>query len=177
MCLRRPVCTGPRRTPPRGGYAGRVMRIEGQRTFAAPPETVYAALIDPDLVASTVPGIQEFRVESPTVWSGVVRLPVGPKVSFVFELVETVPSSRARMVARGKTFGGSVRVETAFDLEPAGAGGTAMRYVATVELSGLLGRLGDAALRPVGELQVSGVMRAIEKRLGRAPSQPGPAAG
>lgn len=153
------------------------MRIEGQRSFAEPPETVYAALVDPDLIASTVPGIQEFRVESPTRWSGVVRLPVGPKVSFVFDLVEATPSSRARMVAHGKTFGGSVRVETAFDLEPAGTGGTFMRYLATVELSGLLGRLGDTALRPIGELQVSGVMRAIEKRLGRAPTPPGPSAG
>lgn len=141
------------------------MRIEGQHTFAASPEAVFAALVDPELVASTVPGIHDFRVESPERWHGTVGLPVGPKVAFTFELVERVPPTRARLVARGKTFGGAVRIETAFDLEPSGTGATLMRYVVLAELSGLLGRLGDGALKPVGEHQVNGVMRAIERRL------------
>ena len=61
--------------------------------------------------------------------------------------------------------GGSVRIETAFDLEPSGEGATLMRYAAVVELGGLLGVLGESALKPVSEAQVSGVMRAIERRL------------
>ena len=64
-----------------------------------------------------------------------------------------------------KTFGGTVRIETAFDLEPSGEGATLMRYAAVVELGGLLGVLGESALKPVSEAQVSGVMRAIERRL------------
>lgn len=149
------------------------MRIEGQRTFAAPPEEVFAALVDPQLVASTVPGIQQFTVDSPERWHGTVRLPVGPKVEFRFELAESAAPTRARLVAHGKTFGGGVRVETAFDLEPAGESGTLMRYVATAELSGLLGRLGDGALKPVGELQVNAVMRAVEKHIASRDQAPG----
>ena len=142
------------------------MRIQGSLTFAAPPETVFAALVDPELIASTLPGVHDFQVESPTHWRGSVRLPVGPKVAFTFELLERVDPSRARLLALGKTFGGSVRVDTAFDLEPAGVGGTLMHYSAHVTLSGLLGRLGDGALKPIGEHQVGGVMKALEKRLG-----------
>jgi carbon monoxide dehydrogenase subunit G len=141
------------------------MRIEGQHTFTAPPEAVFAALVDPALVATTVPGLTDFRVESPTRWHGTVRLPVGPKIALDFELVELVEPSRARLVMRGKTFGGAVRVETAFDLEPSGTSATLMRYAVVGELSGLLGRLGDTALRPIGEQQVSGVLRAIEQHL------------
>ncbi len=141
------------------------MRIEGQHTFTAPPAEVFAALVDPQLVATTVPGLSEVRIESPTHWHGVLRLPVGPKVTLDFELVEVVEPTRARLVARGKTFGGTVRIETAFDLEPSGEGATLMRYAAVVELGGLLGVLGESALKPVSEAQVSGVMRAIERRL------------
>ena len=142
------------------------MQIDGSRTFAAPPETVFAALVDPELVASTLPGVHDFHVESPNHWRGNVRLPVGPKVAFTFELVERIDPSRARLLAKGKTFGGAVQVDTAFDLEPTLSGGTLMHYRAHVTLSGLLGRLGDGALKPIGEHQVAGVMRALERRLG-----------
>ena len=143
-----------------------MVRIEGSRQFTSPPEVVFAALVDPALIASTVPGVHDFHVESPNHWRGNVRLPVGPKVAFTFELVERVDPSRARLVAHGTTFGGSINVDTAFDLAPAGAGGTLMHYSAHVTLSGLLGRLGGGALRPIGEHQVGGVMKALEKRLG-----------
>ena len=142
------------------------MHIEGSHTFAAPPETVFAALVDPELIASTLPGVHDFQVESPSRWRGNVRLPVGPKVAFTFELLERVEPSRARLLAHGKTFGGSVRVDTTFDLQPAGENGTLMRYSADVTLSGLLGRLGDGALKPIGERQAGGVMRALERRFG-----------
>lgn len=147
------------------------MRIEGTRVFEAPPETVFAALVDPQLVASTVPGIQDFTVDSPERWHGAVRLPVGPRIAFQFELAERNAPHHAVLVAHGKTFGGSVRVSTAFELEPVtSAGGVArgatlMRYTAQAQLSGLLGRLGDTALKPVGELQVSAVMRAVERHI------------
>lgn len=142
------------------------MQIKGSHTFAAPPETVFAALVDPELIASTVPGVHDFQVESPSRWRCNVRLPVGPKVAFSFELVERDEPSRAQLHAYGKTFGGSVRVEIMFDLEPAGEGGTLMRYSAHVTLSGLLGRLGGGALKPIGEHQAGGVMKALEQRLG-----------
>lgn len=142
------------------------VQINGSHAFTAPPETVFAALVDPELIASTVPGVHDFHVESPNHWRGNVRLPVGLKVAFTFELVERVDPSRARLLAKGKTFGGSVRVDTAFDLQPTAGGGTLMHYTAHVTLSGLLGRLGDGALKPIGEHQVSGVMRALERRIG-----------
>lgn len=141
------------------------MQIEGQRSFAAPPEAVFAALVDPHLAVATIPGLHDFQVDSPERWHGTVRLPVGPKVRFTFELAEHREPSRARLLAKGKAFGGSVRIDTAFDLEPAGEGGTLMRYVARAELSGLLGHLGDHALKPIAEHQVHGAVRAIESRL------------
>ena len=142
------------------------MQIDGSHTFAVPPETVFAALVDPELIASTLPGVHDFHVESPNHWRGNVRLPVGPKVAVTFELVERIDPSRARLLAKGKTFGGSVQVDTAFDLEPTADGGTLMHYTAHVTLSGLLSRLGDGALKPVGQHQVAGVMRALERRFG-----------
>jgi len=141
------------------------MRIEGQRTFSAPPEAVFAALVDPHLAASTIPGLHDFQIDSPERWHGTVSLPVGPKLRFTFELVEQRPVEHARLVGTGKTFGGSLRAETAFDLEPAPGGGTLMRFTAHAELSGLLRKLGDHLLKPVAEHQVHGVLKALERRL------------
>jgi carbon monoxide dehydrogenase subunit G len=141
------------------------MQIEGQRIFAAPPEAVFAALVDPHLAAATIPGLHDFQVDSPERWHGTVRLPVGPKLRFTFELAERVEPSHARLLAHGKALGGSVLIETAFDLEPAEDGGTLMRYVARAELTGLLGHLGEHVLKPIAEHQVHGALRAIERRL------------
>jgi len=88
------------------------------------------------------------------------------RLRVAFELLDTRPPDHARLRAHGKNFGGSATFDTSFDLTRRN-GRTAMRYDAQFSLSGLLGRIGEHALRPIAERQIEKLFRAVEERVGR----------
>jgi carbon monoxide dehydrogenase subunit G len=145
-----------------GNLAG--MRLEGTREFAARREAVFAALTDPDLVAGAIPALESLEVADVGHWTATVKVPIAPRLRVAFEILERRPPEHARLRARGKNLGGGATLDTSFDL--AGQNGsTTMHYDARFALSGLLGRLGEHALRPIAERQVERLMRAVERRV------------
>ncbi len=136
------------------------MQIEGEQHFAAPPEDVYAALTDPEQIASAFSAIELIDANGDE-WSVVVRppLPGGFRVRFSVRLDDSRPPEHARLRAWGKSLGGRVSVDSAFDLEPDGDG-TQMRWQAEVDAAGLFSGLGNQALGPVATHQA-------ERALGR----------
>ena len=140
------------------------MKIEGNREFGAAREEVFAALTDPKLVAGAIPALESVEVADIDHWTATVKLPVAPRLRVAFEILERRPPEHARLRARGKNLGGSATMETSFDLTRRN-GRTAMRYEAELRLSGLLGRLGEPALRPIAERQIERLLRAVERRV------------
>ncbi|MFN2468984.1 MAG: CoxG family protein [Gaiellaceae bacterium] len=141
------------------------MRIEGRRDFAAAREDVFDALVDPELIAGTMPGLERLDLSGPDRWTGTIKLSVAPRMKVSFEIREQRRPEHARLHARGKGLGAGITLDTSFDL--AGPDGrTSMRYVADFSLSGMLGRLGEATLRPIAERQVGKLLRAVEDRVG-----------
>jgi carbon monoxide dehydrogenase subunit G len=143
------------------------VRLKGDREFIAPCEEVFAALTDPDLVASAIPALESLEVADVDHWTATVKVPIAPRLRVAFEVLERRPPEHARLRAAGKNLGGGATLDTSFDL--AGRNGrTAMHYDAHFALSGLLGRLGEHALRPIAERQVERLMRAVERRVASA---------
>ncbi len=144
------------------------MRIEGVRAFDAAREDVFAALVDPDLVSATMPGLESLEIQDADHWTGQIKLSVAPRLKVSFEVRERRAPEHARLYAHGKGLGAGLTLDTSFDL--AGTEGpTTMSYVVEFSLSGLLGRLGEAALRPVAERQVDRLLRAVEQRVAGSP--------
>ena len=120
------------------------MVIGGTREFAAARERVWELLVDPEVLADFLPGVQSLDVKDALHWSAEMRLPHSPvSLTLDFELVEQTPPEHALLKAKGKRLGASVDVRTAFDLTEAG-GRTAMAWSADIDLGGMLNRLAPA---------------------------------
>jgi uncharacterized protein len=136
------------------------VRIQGERTFDAPPEAVYRALTDPDAMAAAFSAIERIDAE-PREWSVVVRppFPGAFRLRFSVRLEELREPEHARLRAWGKSLGGRISVDSSFDLEPEGAG-TTMRWHAEIDAAGIFSGLGSQALGPVATQQAN---RALDR--------------
>ena len=140
------------------------MRIEGTRSFAAPRERVWDALVDPQLLSEFLPGLESLKIADETHWSAVMRLPMSPiSLDLNFELVERSRPDHAVLAAKGKRLGASADVRTTFDLAEAETG-TTMTWFADVELGGMLGRLAPA-MRPVAQRQAEKFLDKLEQKI------------
>ena len=145
------------------------MRIEGARAFAAPREEVYAALTDPAVMASAMPGVREWDASDRDRWTILIRLPLplSPTLRIAVEVDERAPPGHARLRAAGASRGGGARMDTTFDLDEEAPRRTSMRWVADVELSGPLGALAAGIVEPVARRQAERTLDAIAKRVER----------
>src|SRR4051794_21333767 len=111
------------------------MRIDGERTFAAPREAVFEALTDPELLSGMVPGVESVEVESRERWHATVKSPLGkgPSLPMKFELVECRPPEHAGLRAKGGRMGAKIAVASSFDLAGVDEG-TRMRWSAEIGL-------------------------------------------
>ena len=53
------------------------MKVEGERSFAAPREVVWNVLNDPAQMAKLMPGVQSFEIQDATHWRAKVKIPLG----------------------------------------------------------------------------------------------------
>lgn len=143
------------------------MRIEGERRFAAPRDQVFAALVDPAVVASALPGVREWDASDPDRWTMSIRVPVplAPALRVAVEVLEREAPARARLRGAGGALGGGARVDTSFDLDELQLGHTLMRWAAEIELSGFLSTLLGATIEPLARRQAERMLDAIAARV------------
>src|SRR5262245_18183200 len=120
--------------------------VEGERVIAAPPERVFAALTDTDVVATAPPLIRSHREVDEDHWEAKVKAPIpfAPKVSVRFVVTERRPPEHAAI----QTHGGGAHVLSSFDLEADGDG-TRVHWRAQIQLSGLLAPFAGHGLEPL----------------------------
>jgi carbon monoxide dehydrogenase subunit G len=146
--------------------------LEERFTVQAPPEVVWAFLLDPARLAPCIPGCDGLEVEDAQTWR--VRLTV--KVGFLsttqavrMTVVEAEPPRRLVAEGRGedRRLGSRVEVRNEVELAPAGPGATAVSYRSRVTVLGRLGTVGDAVMkvkaRELAGLFAERVRAAIER--------------
>ncbi|HVC86607.1 MAG TPA: SRPBCC family protein [Gaiellaceae bacterium] len=139
--------------------------VEGQRTFSAAPERVFALLTDPDVIASAMPAVRGHTVLSEDRWEAKVKppLPFAPSVTIHFEVLDRRSPEHAALRAHGA----GADVTSTFDLT-AVDGGTLMRWRTELHFSGLLARFGGHGLEPVAHRQATRTLDAVERALERS---------
>jgi carbon monoxide dehydrogenase subunit G len=141
------------------------VHIEGVKRFVAPRERVWDALVDPELLADFLPGVQSLDVYDDAHWAALVRLPHSPvSLTVDFELRERVRPDRALLEARGKRFGAALTAHTSFDLAQDGDSGTEMAWGAEIEFGGALKHI-TPMLRPVAQQQAERFLDRLDRRL------------
>jgi carbon monoxide dehydrogenase subunit G len=143
------------------------MRVEGERSFAAPREVLWDVMNDPAKMAELMPGVQSFTIKDERNWSAVVKVPLGLgslAMTVDFEQTEVRPPEYSSLHAKGNGVGAIMNMQTSFTLEPAD-GGTRMSWNAEVSLLGPVGAMGQRVLQPIVKQQVNQVLGALDKRV------------
>ena len=149
------------------------MKLDGSRSFAAPRETVWRVLNDPESMAKTMPGVESFDVQDDRHWTANVKIPLGLgglRMSINFDKLEERHPEYARLRAKGTGVGALMDMETQFHLDDVD-GGTNMRWEADVKIAGPVGSMGQRVLQPIVNQQVSNVLSALEREVQEGGSQ------
>jgi carbon monoxide dehydrogenase subunit G len=148
------------------------MRLEGERRFEAPRDTVWQVLNDPASMAKTMPGVESFDVQDDRHWKAHVKIPLGlggMRMSVSFEKLEEREPEFAKLHAKGDGVGAIMNMDTAFHLSEAD-GGTSMRWEADVRIAGPVGSMGQRVLQPIVNQQVGHVLNALDEQVQEARS-------
>ncbi|MGE5689410.1 MAG: CoxG family protein [Pseudomonadota bacterium] len=151
------------------------MRVEGERSFAAPRETVWSVLNDPAKMAELMPGVESFDVQDDRHWTANVKIPLGLgglRMSMHFDKVEERAPEYAKLNAKGSGVGAMLSMQTAFNLADSDAG-TAMKWEADVSIAGPVGAMGQRVLQPIVNQQVAQVLNALDTQVMKAKGEGG----
>ena len=146
------------------------MVVSGTKELAAPRETVWSVISQPEEMAKLMPGVESFEIQDEKHWTAKVKVPLGLgglKMTIKFEKLEERPPEHASMRAKGNGVGALMDMTTAFTLSEAGDG-TSMAWEADVKIAGPVGAMGQRVLQPIVNQQVGQVLEALEHRVTQA---------
>ncbi|MEW6255332.1 MAG: carbon monoxide dehydrogenase subunit G [Pseudomonadota bacterium] len=126
------------------------MDISGEYRIGAPRETVWAALLDPEMLHRCIPGCKELERTGENAFSAKVQIKVGP-VSATFtgsvELQDIVAPDSLRIVGQGNGgVAGFAKGEAKVTLAQDGED-TVLSYVADAQIGGKLASLGGRLIQ------------------------------
>lgn len=131
------------------------MRIEGSFTVAAPRERVFAEITNPALMAGCIPGCEAIEVIDGKTYRARILVEVGPikaRFNLVVEVTEEEAPMRVASVTRGEegTRASVISSNNELLLAPA-EGGTEVKYVSEVSVTGRLGKFGLGMMKKKAE--------------------------
>ncbi len=122
------------------------MELQGQSIINASRESVWAALIDPALLAKCIDGVESLEAVGDNRFAGSLNAKVGPvKARFTgtVEMTEMDPPNRYVLVGEGKGgVAGFAKGSAEVILTDRPDGTTELRYVARSQVGGKLAQLG-----------------------------------
>jgi uncharacterized protein len=121
------------------------MKIQGEHTFDAPRERVWRALLDPEVLARTLPGCERLERTGENEYRGVLNVQVGPvKGQFQGTLLLTgiLPLEGYHMKLDGSGPSGFMNGQGELRLADAPAG-TTLRYDLDAQIGGRIAGLGQ----------------------------------
>lgn len=128
------------------------MVIEESFEVAAPIDTVWRFIRDPEEVGPCLPGCEGIEVTGPNTYKSRIKVGLGPiKTTFTVdvELVEEDPPHYARSLTKGEEGGraSSVSAESELRLRETGNGSTEVAYRSDVNVVGRLAKFGFGMMK------------------------------
>lgn len=143
------------------------MRVAGEYTIAAPRNQVWAALLDPEVLAGTLPGFQRLERVDDHTFTGALTLGVGPvqgRFDGRLELSELVPPESYRLKMQGRGTPGFVEGDGKVWLEDAETG-TLLNYELEVQVGGRIAGVGQRLLEMVSRTLAKQALERLEKAI------------
>lgn len=123
------------------------MEMTNTRIVPAPPEAVWNALNDPEILKAAIPGCESFESTGEDQWRAVVAAKIGP-VSARFtgnvKMSERMPPSGYTLTFEGQGgAAGFANGEARVTLAPADGASTALTYVVKANVGGKIAQIGS----------------------------------
>ena len=132
------------------------MKIEGSADIPAPREKVWAAFLDPDILAQALPGCEKLEAIGENEYKATMKVGVAA-IKGTFEgkvkLSDLEPPNRYRMAVEGSGGPGFVRGEAGMQMSDVD-GGTKVSYDADVQVGGLIASVGQRMLGGVTKMML-----------------------
>jgi uncharacterized protein len=132
------------------------MKIEGSADIPAPREKVWAAFLDPNILAQALPGCEKLEAIGPNEYKATMKVGVAA-IKGTFEgkvkLSDLEPPNRYRMAVEGSGGPGFVRGEAGMQMSDVDSG-TKVSYDADVQVGGLIASVGQRMLGGVTKMML-----------------------
>jgi uncharacterized protein len=132
------------------------MKIEGSADIPAPREKVWAAFLDPNILAQALPGCEKLEAIGPNEYKATMKIGVAA-IKGTFEgkvkLSDLEPPNRYRMAVEGSGGPGFVRGDAGMQMSDVD-GGTKVSYDADVQVGGLIASVGQRMLGGVTKMML-----------------------
>lgn len=158
------------------------MQLENSFSVAAPPERVFAYLLDVNKVAGCVPGAELSEVVDPTTFKGKVKIKVGPiTVAYngtarIVDRDENAHSATLEAEGRETTGPGSARAKALMSVVPEGTG-SVVKIVTDYNVAGRVAQFGRGVMEDVSRRLVGEMAACIKANVEAAESKPASDAG
>ncbi|MCA0178715.1 MAG: carbon monoxide dehydrogenase subunit G [Actinobacteria bacterium] len=141
------------------------MKISGNHTLQAPVDKVWAAFMDPAVLARTLPGCESLSENGPDAYAMRVTAGVaavkGTYDGTVAIADKNEPGSFT-MKAQGAGGPGTVAADVAVRLSPSATGGTELSYDADAIVGGMIGGVGQRMLTGVTKKMAGEFFKAVD---------------
>jgi len=158
------------------------MKIEGTHTFAAPRNIVWPMLMDPEVLASVMPGCEKLEQIGDNQYKGVLKIRVGPvqgKFNGIVTLSELSEPESFRLSVDGKGAPGFVKGSGILHLESDG-NSTLLRYGGEAQVGGRIASVGqrllDTSARAIIRQSLDGLEQQVQARMKPESTEGGAAA-
>ena len=132
------------------------MKIEGSADIPAPRDKVWAAFLDPDVLAKALPGCEKLEAVGPNEYKATMKVGVAA-IKGTFEgkvkLSDLEPPNRYRMAVEGSGGPGFIRGDAGMQMTDVD-GGTKVSYDADVQVGGLIASVGQRMLGGVTKMML-----------------------
>lgn len=143
------------------------MDISGSYTFDAPPERVWALLMDPAVISSCIPGCDSFEPtgnDSYQVRLTVAMAAITGTYDGTVTLADQVRPTSYRLVAEGKGRPGFLNGSSDIMLRADGAG-TVVDVAGSVQTGGPIARLGQRLIGGVSKMMMDRFFACLQGKL------------
>lgn len=121
------------------------MKVEGSYTFDAPRDDVWTAMLDPDILSNTLPGIQQLDKAGENTYKAAMKIRIGPVQGLytgTVNLSDLNPSEYLQLHVDGRGAPGFVKGDGELRLESQGDQ-TVMHYAGDAQVGGRLASVGQ----------------------------------
>jgi carbon monoxide dehydrogenase subunit G len=140
------------------------MKIEGSHKIDAPPDRIFAALVDPAILQKCIPGCEQMEKIGENQYKAKLTAGVGP-VKGVFtatiSLQDIAAPEHYKLVVEGKGQPGFVKGSGELNLKDAN-GATEIQYTGDVNVGGLIASVGQRKIQATANMLAARFFKSLE---------------